>query len=219
VSVNNAAKLPLTLERQQARLLACDAYHVIFTLPLELHALWLANGRELASVLFHAAWAMLSELLGDPKYLGATPGMIAVLHTWGQTLVLHPHLHCLVTGGGWDGEQWRAVRHGYLVPARVVMPVFRGKLLAAVQKAVDAEQLTLPPQMTLPQLRMLLHRLGRQKWHVQLVKSPDSCKPGRQRTRHFAGVGVRLLGVTDSLRVRLACASSASCALVVVQTH
>jgi hypothetical protein len=110
------------LERQQARVLSGDHYHVIFTFPRDLNALWLANVRALATLLFHAAWDTLSELLGDPKYLGATPGMIAALHTWGQTLVLHPHLHCLVTGGGWDGEQWRAVRNGYLLPARVVMP-------------------------------------------------------------------------------------------------
>jgi len=157
------------LERQRARLLACDHYHVIFTLPRELHALWLANVPVLAHALFRAAWDTLSELLGDPKYLGATPGMLAALHPWGQTLVLHPHLHCLVTGGGWDGAQWRAVRPGYLLPARVVMPMFRGKLLAAVHSALDAEQLTLPPKRTLPQLRMLLHRLGRQPWHVQIM--------------------------------------------------
>jgi hypothetical protein len=82
------------LERQRARLLACDHYHVIFTIPSELNPLWLANVRELATLLFRAAWDTLSELLGDAKYLGATPGMIAALHTWGQTLVLHPHLHC-----------------------------------------------------------------------------------------------------------------------------
>ena len=157
------------LEKQQARLLAGDHYHVIFTFPRELNALWLANVRELATCLFQAAWATLSELLGDPKYLGATPGLLAALHTWGQTLVLHPHLHCLVTGGGWDGEQWRAVRTGYLLPARVVMAVFRGKLLAALHGAVDAGQLTLPTGMTLAQLRRLLQRLGRTKWHVQLM--------------------------------------------------
>jgi hypothetical protein len=157
------------LEKQQARLLSGDHYHVIFTIPRELNPLWLANVRELATHLFHAAWNTLSELLGDPKYLGATPGMIAALHTWGQTLVLHPHLHCLVTGGGWDGEQWRAVRNGYLLPARVVMPMFRGKLLAALHSALDAGQLTLPAGVTQPQLRMLLNRLGRTKWHVQIM--------------------------------------------------
>jgi len=158
------------LERQHARLLRGDHYHVIFTIPRELHALWLATVRELAHLLFTTAWATLSELLGDPKYLGATPGMLAALHTWGQTLVLRPHLHCLETGGGWDGEQWRAVRNGYLLPARVVMPVFRDKLLAAVHEALDAEQLSLPPGVTLPQLRMLLHRVGRQPWHVQIME-------------------------------------------------
>src|SRR5713226_6849473 len=72
------------LERQRARLLACDHYHVIFTLPSELNPLWLANVGVLAPLLFHAAWDTLHELLGDPKYLGATPGMMAALHTWGQ---------------------------------------------------------------------------------------------------------------------------------------
>jgi hypothetical protein len=170
------------LERQRARLLACDHYHVIFTLPRELNPLWLANGRELASLLFHAAWATLSEVLGDPKYLGATPGMIAALHTWGQTLVLHPHLHCLVTGGGLAGDTWQAVRNSYLLPARVVMPVFRGKFLAAVHHALDAGQLTVPPSLSLPQLRMLLNRLGRQQWHVQIM----------QRYAHGQGVATYL---------------------------
>jgi hypothetical protein len=165
------AQLQITqwLARQKARLLACDHYHVIFTIPSELNALWLANVRALATLLFRAAWATLSELLGDPKYLGATPGMLAALHTWGQTLVLHPHLHCLVTGGGWDGETWRAVHNGYLLPARVVMPMLRGKLLAALHAALAAGQLTLPAGVTLPQLRMRLHRLGRTKWHVQIM--------------------------------------------------
>jgi Putative transposase len=124
----------------------------------------------MVTLLFQAAWATLSKLLGDPKYLGAKPGMIAALHTWGQTLVLHPHLHCLVTGGGLAGETWQAVRNGYLLPARVVMPVFRGKLLAAMGKALEAEQLTLPAGMTRPHLQMLLPRLGRQPWHVQIME-------------------------------------------------
>ena len=83
------------LEKQQARLLACDHYHVIFTIPSELNALWLANVPLFATLLFRAVWETVSELLADPKYLGATPGMMAALHTWGQTLVLHPRLHCL----------------------------------------------------------------------------------------------------------------------------
>ena len=158
------------LEKQKARLLACDHTHVIFTIPSELNPVWRANVSVMVTLLFRAAWATLSELLGDPKYLGVTPGMIAALHTWGQTLVFHPHLHCLVTGGGLAGETWKAVHNGYLLPARVVMPMFRGKLLAAVRKALDAGQLRLPPGVTAPQLQMLLNRLGRQPWHVQIME-------------------------------------------------
>jgi hypothetical protein len=80
--------------------LACDHYHVIFTLPHDLNALWLANVPVMASLLFQAAWDTLSTLLADPQYLGAQVGILTALHTWSQTLVLHPHLHCLVTGGG-----------------------------------------------------------------------------------------------------------------------
>jgi Transposase zinc-binding domain/Putative transposase len=88
------------LARQQARLLACDHYHVIFTLPHDLNPLWLANVSMMTTLLFQAVHDTLRTLLADPKYLGAQPGIIAALHTWSQTLVLHPHVHCLVTGGG-----------------------------------------------------------------------------------------------------------------------
>ncbi len=86
------------LASQKARLLACDHYHVIFTLPDELRGLWLTNVRPMTNLLFATVWETLGELLSDPKYLGAQPGLIAALHTWSQTLVLHPHLHCIVTG-------------------------------------------------------------------------------------------------------------------------
>jgi hypothetical protein len=118
------------LALQRARLLACDHYHVIFTLPHDLNPLWLANVPVMSTLLFQAVRDTLVELLADPKYLGAQPGIIAALHTWSQTLVLHPHVHCLVTGGGLPpAGQWGAVRHGFLLPARVVMAVFRGKML------------------------------------------------------------------------------------------
>ena len=86
----------------RARLLACDHYHVIFTLPHELNPLWLANVSVMTTLLFQAVRDPLSTLLAAPKYLGAQPGILAALHTWSQTLVLHPHIHCLVTGGGAD---------------------------------------------------------------------------------------------------------------------
>ncbi len=123
------------LALQRARLLACDHYHVIFTLPHELNPLWLANVPLMTTLLLQAVRATLGTLLADPKYLGAQPGILAALHTWSQTLVLHPHVHCLVTGGGLTpAGQWVAVRHGFLLPARVVMAVFRGKMVAAMER-------------------------------------------------------------------------------------
>src|SRR5215510_11966109 len=170
------------LALQQARLLACDHYHVIFTLPHELNSLWLANVSVMTTLLFQAVRDTLSTLLADPKYLGAQPGIIAALHTWSQTLTLHPHMYCLGTGGGLTPEgQWKAVRNGFLLPARVVMAVFRGKLLAAIRQALAREMLVRPEGIRPQQLVNLLNRLGhstKTKWNVRIM----------ERYRHGAGV-------------------------------
>jgi hypothetical protein len=159
--------------------LACEHYHVIFTMPDELRGLWLVNVKPMTNLLFATVRETLYELLGDAKYLGAQPGIIATLHTWSQTLVLHPHLHCLVTGGGLtDAGQWRAVRNGFLLPVRVVMAVFRGKLLAALDTAIQEGTLTLPDGMAMRQWATLRNKLGRQKWNVHI----------RERYPHGAGV-------------------------------
>src|SRR5262244_3786146 len=167
---------------QQARLLACDHYHVIFTLPHELNPLWLANVPGMTTLLFQAVRDTLGTLLADSKYLGAQPGIIVALHTWSQTLVLHPHIHCLVTGGGLTADgSWQAVRHGFLLPVRVVMAVFRGKMLAAIRQAWVREELVLPAAVRPQQLLHLLRRLGhprKTKWNVHI----------RERYRHGVGV-------------------------------
>src|SRR5215510_3407983 len=139
------------LGRQQARLLACDHDHVIFTMPHELNGLWLANVEVMSGLLFASVHDTLMELLGDRQYLGATPGIIATLHTWSQTLILHPHLHCLVSGGGLrEPSPWVGVQNGFLLPMRVVMALFRGKLLAAIWQELAHGRLQLP-QGTRPQ--------------------------------------------------------------------
>jgi hypothetical protein len=170
------------LALQQARLLACDYYHVIFTLPHDLNPLWLANVSVMTTLLFQAVHDTLRTLLADPKYLGAQPGLIAALHTWSQTLMLHPHVHCLVTGGGLTSDgHWKAVRHGFLLPARVVMAVFRGKLLAAIRQAWRRGVLALPEALRPQQLLNLLHRLGhpcKTRWNVRIME------------RYAHGVGV-----------------------------
>jgi hypothetical protein len=167
---------------QRARLLACDHYHVIFTLPHDLNPLWLANVPLMTTLLFQAVRDTLGTLVADPKYLGAQPGIIAALHTWSQTLVLHPHVHCLVTGGGLTADgSWKAVRTGFLLPARVVMAVFRGKMLAAIRQTLAHGVLALPAPMQPQQVVNLLNRLGhptKTKWNVRIM----------ERYRHGAGV-------------------------------
>ena len=171
------------LVRQQARLLACEPYHVIFTMPHELNALWLANVTAMTNLLFASAHDTLLELLDDRQYLGAKPGIIATLHTWSQTLLLHPHIHCLVTGGGLrPAGQWVAVRNGLLLPLRVVRVLFRGKLLAAMRQGVAHGTLKPPEGKSRQQVENLLNKLGRMKWNVHI----------RERYPHGRGVLVYL---------------------------
>jgi hypothetical protein len=170
------------LALHRARLLACDHYHVIFTLPHDLNPLWLANVPVMTTLLFQAVRDTLRTLLAAPKSLGAQPGILVALHTWSQTLVLHPHVHCLVTGGGLTlTGQWVAVRNGFLLPARVVMAVLRGKMVDAIRQTCARGAFALPEAMRPQQLCNLLNRLGhprQTKWNVRIM----------ERYRHGAGV-------------------------------
>lgn len=158
------------LTKQKARLLRCDHYHLIFTIPEELHPLWLSHTGLMTNLLFAAATATLLELLVDPKYLGARPGIIAALHTWGQTLRLHPHLHCLVTGGGQTATgQWVRVNNGFLLPTRVLMMRFRTVLIQSVRKAYLRESLALPKGVKDQAFLNLLNKLQyKKKWNVRI---------------------------------------------------
>lgn len=168
------------LDTQKAKLLDCDHYHVIFTLPHQLLDLWGCNTRVMVDLLFQTATATLTELLGDDKYLGAVPGIIASLHTWGRNLSRHPHLHCLISGGGYSPEKrWKAVNNGYLLPFQVVRALFRGKFLAALRRAYQRGQIDLPEPLTPVQFQNLLNQLGRKvKWNVHV----------RERYAHGQGV-------------------------------
>ena len=122
------------LAAQQAALLPVEYFHLVFTLPHALNALVRVNPRRLYALLFHAAAATLQSFAHDPHHLGAELGVTAVLHTWGQNLSQHVHVHCVVTGGGLspDGQQWVSARAGFLFPVRALSKVFRGKFLAGL---------------------------------------------------------------------------------------
>jgi len=160
-----------------AQLLPVAYFHVVFTLPEQLRPLALKNQRVLYNLLFSAASQTLQQLAADPKRLGAQLGFTAILHTWGQNLLFHPHLHCVVTGGGLspDGKQWVSARQGYLLPAKVLGKLFRGKFVAGLRQAYDAGELILTgsvESLAQPQsFRKLLDELYRQDW-VVYAKQP-----------------------------------------------
>ncbi len=119
-------------------------FHVVFTVPQEIAAIAHYNKGPVYDILFHAAAETLRTIAADPKHLGAELGFFAVLHTWGQTLLHHPHLHCVVAGGGLsgDGSRWIACRPNFFLPVRVLARLFRRLFLASLQKAFDANKLT-----------------------------------------------------------------------------
>ncbi len=168
------SRLEAWLARQKARLIHCRHYHVVFTIPHELHPLWRYNRTVMADLLFGAVRGTLFKLLDDPQYLGARPGLIAALHTWTKQLVLHPHIHCLVTGGGLTEEgRWLPVVKDCLLPRKVLMVIFRGKYLDALRHGLARGEIRLPPDMRAAQARGLLNKLGRHAWNVKILERYD----------------------------------------------
>jgi predicted glycoside hydrolase/deacetylase ChbG (UPF0249 family) len=130
------------IQRTQ-ELLKCPYYHVVFTLPSELHELALIQPKEVYGSLFAASWKVIKGFGENPKFLGAKTGMISVLHTWGQNLSLHPHLHCIVPSGGLSASgKWKNTRSKgkYLYPAQAMAEVFRASFMQELRKHIEVPQ-------------------------------------------------------------------------------
>lgn len=124
------------IDKQKTYLLPVGYFHVVFTLPDILNPVVYQNQRTAYNLMFKAVWETLHELSSDKKYLGAEIGVTAVLHTWGQQLAYHPHIHCIVSGGGItkDGK-WIPSRKKFFLPMRVMAKLFRGKFLASLRQS------------------------------------------------------------------------------------
>jgi Putative transposase/Transposase zinc-binding domain len=127
------------LEQRAAELLDTEYFHVVFTLPADLGPVALQNQRLVYGTLLQASAQSLLQLARDPQHLGADIGFLSVLHTWGQNLHLHPHVHCVVPGGGIgvDAGRWVSCRPGFFLPLRPLGRLFRGKFLAMLQRGYD----------------------------------------------------------------------------------
>jgi hypothetical protein len=131
------------LEDRHSELLHTQYFHVVFTVPEEISTIAYHNKRQVYGILFRAAAETLRTIAADPKHLGAQIGFFAVLHTWGSNLLHHPHLHCVVSGGGLsaDGSQWICCRNGFFLSVRVLSRLFRRLFLEQLCNAFDAGNL------------------------------------------------------------------------------
>ena len=123
------------LEKQRQNLLDIQYFHAVFTVPDDLHIVFIQNQTKMYNLLFAAVSETIMELCADKKYLGVKPGITAILHTWGQNLNYHPHLHCVITGGGLtDINQWVSSKKKFFIPIKVLSKKFRGKFLYCLNK-------------------------------------------------------------------------------------
>jgi hypothetical protein len=132
----HTAQIQEWLEHRQAEMLPAPYFHITITVPAELREVLRANQRDGYAALMQASAAAIIELARDPRYVGGTVAVLAVLHTWTQQLNLHPHVHCLVSGGGVseDGNTWHPARRKFLVPIKALAKLVRGKIRALLQR-------------------------------------------------------------------------------------
>lgn len=177
------------IEQRQAELLDCSYFHVVFTLPEEIAAIAYQNKAVVYNLLFAATADTLLTIAADPKHLGAEIGFFAVLHTWGQSLTHHPHLHCVVPGGGLsaDGERWVACRPGFFLPVRVLSRFFRRRFLELLERAFERGELeffSALQALRVPEaFRRYLQPLREKEW-VVYAKAPFA---GPQQVLEYVG--------------------------------
>src|SRR5262249_32446944 len=195
------------LDARAAELLPTPYFHVVFTLPDVLGPLALQNQAVVYRLLFQAVAETLLEVAANPKHLGARLGFLTVLHTWGQNLMHHPHIHCVIPAGGLslDGTIWVKGRANFFLPVRVLSRVFRGKFLASLKRAHLRGELqfhrSLTPLASRDDLERLLNRSVQHDW-VVYAKRPfggPACVL-KYLARYTHGVAIanqRLLGLME----------------------
>jgi len=160
------------LAARAAELLPVPYFHIVFTLPHELSSLVLQNKRLLYDLLFRTSSASLLELARDPKHLGADIGFLGVLHTWGQNLQVHPHIHYIVPAGGlaFDGSRWIDSSHRFFLPVKALSKVFRGKFCEELRELFKQDRLQFHnslQQLASPgAFNYFLWQLGQKDWVV-----------------------------------------------------
>jgi hypothetical protein len=188
------------IEARSRELLPVKYYHVVFTLPHELNSLVLGRRKLLFKLLFDASAQTLLTFAKDPQYLGATPGIISVLHTWGQQLSFHPHIHCIISGGGLTGDNtWKKATKNdwrFLFPVKAMSTVYRAKFLQALKQMIDKGEVILPGNKDEKQLLNLLY----QKDWIVYAKAPFG---GPQAVIEYLGRYTHKVAISNHRIVRI----------------
>ena len=163
-------KQSIWVENLKGRLLPGKYFHLVFTLPACLNRLIYRNQQVCYSLLFAKAWSALQSLCANPRFLGAQPGAVAVLHTWSSTLVYHPHVHLLVPAGGLseDGMEWIRAKDKFLVPVKALSKVFRARFCEALLELLQPGSLNIPEDF---QTEGLKQKLYAKSWVVYVKKT------------------------------------------------
>ena len=158
------------IDKLKSNLPVCPYFHIVFTIPSQLHTLFYLNQRTCYNLLFKAASQTLRKLAANPKFLGAQTGAVAVLHTWGQALTYHPHIHMLIPAGGlsMDGMEWVKAKRNFFLPVKVLSKVFRGLMWSLVENQINVGKIRLPDGL---ELASITEQLYAKNWHVYSKKS------------------------------------------------
>lgn len=195
------------LEERKEDLLPVEYFHVVFTIPEKLNPLALRNQRVFYNILFRSVSETLTELSRDPKLLGAQIGFICILHTGGQNLMDHPHIHCIVTGGGLslDDKRWVSCGKGFFLPVKVISRLFRGKFLYYIKRSYESKELKFPGDISQLQeserLAAFLKDLYAREWVVYCkppFKGPEMVLQYLGRYTHRIAIGNhRIIKIKD----------------------
>lgn len=159
------------VDKLKSTLPVCRYFHMVFTIPADLHKVFYLNQRICYNLLFKAASQALQKVALNPDFLGAQPGAVAVLHTWGQALTYHPHIHMLIPAGGLseDGTEWIQASKKFFLPVKALSKVFRGIMWGLLKKQVSEERMRMPQDLNA--LGVLKEKLYAKNWNVYAKKS------------------------------------------------
>jgi hypothetical protein len=194
------------LEDRKAELLPVEYFHVVFTVPRKIAAIAYQNKAVVYDILFRAMAETLRTIAADPKHLGAEIGFIAILHTWGQNLLHHPHLHCVVPGGGVspDGRRWIACRPGFFLPVRVLSRLFRRLFLQQLQQAFDHDELRFFNDLAALQDRTAFAKYLAPAVHAEWVVYAKPPFGGPERVLEYLGRYTHRVAISNSRLVEFA---------------